>query len=585
MPIPYSLRRSFTPRRLALGALLIVLAAAALTWFLLRPEPIPEGAAHWQARVLPDASPAAFELVSSEDTPTSTILHLRWPTGVRPASDPPPLILTLPAGRPITARWIEVRRDNARVWPPIPTPTPTPRFTEEGPPIAPPDWLAQPVRVEWVGWIRHWPIHKVVLPPGFFEIAGAGRADRPPTPPIELSLEHSRAPSPPAPPAASEHDLWRPVAQALVLNGAALDRYAVADPPLPGDILRRPADPRSSAPGAPWARLRIDRPGLYRIVRDDLLRAGFPPADAALESVRIFSRSEPIPLIRIAEGDDFNRAGFRPGVYFWGRPGDTAYSRERIYWVTLAPALADPQLLPIEIPATDPMPLQPVVRLTHTRDLDSAFVTLHGSFLAVEGMAWIESPLEPAVDLNLPIELPHYRADGSSVTASLRFLIDRDTSYLMPRVEVRADGVNLATFAVDRFNPPPFALQIPASAFNDGRTTLTLRLLEGAAAPPDAAGPGLWFDGADFSYPAEPLPVDGRLPLEGDTDTPWRLVTLRDLGARPLPLVIAPDGEPRGLAPLVTRDGQLTVLRPAGRGRGGGRAPPARGAPAGRVRP
>src|SRR5690606_1481827 len=117
--------------------------------------------------------------------------------------------------------------------------------------------------------------------------------------PIEVSMAfawESPVEPPPALPDRAGEQNWRRIVRSLVVNPESLDTYRVAQPPLPSDLTIEPTDPRALVPGErSWGVIAIEQEGLYRIVRDDLVRAGLTEIQEG--EIRLFSRGQPIPLL------------------------------------------------------------------------------------------------------------------------------------------------------------------------------------------------------------------------------------------------------------------------------------------------
>lgn len=462
-----------------------------------------------QAAIRPAATPPALRLIRSEDGPTSLVLTLRWPAGSPDPESLPALVFCLPENQSIKGRFLDARIGGKPV-PRGPASQPNPAGT----------FLNQPLQIESAGYLRRWPLYRLNLPVSIFELlrgqdAAARNQD------LDLVLQIGWTGPTPASyelPGSEAERYWRRIAEAVVINRSGLDRYASAAPPNATGLTYAATDPRPLVPdGSAWARLRISRDGVYRIGRDELIRSGFPSAEANPDAIRIFSRGQAVPVIRVAAGDP---SGLPPGLYFWATGATGPYTRERIYWLTLAPGAADPRIKTIA-GQNEAAPEQAVVRRAYRRDRDEQLVTLHGRFLAIEAIRWVEAELGRSKDVEFPIELPDCEPAGLPMRANIEFLIDREMTTLQPRVEVRAGNHLLGTITVSNFDEPRGTVEIPPAALEDGRTTLTLRMMLQQPPNPseDEQESGLWLDKIDIDYNGRAKLAGGRLALGDDIAT------------------------------------------------------------------
>ncbi|MCE5228884.1 C25 family cysteine peptidase [bacterium] len=536
----------------ALGILAGVVALAAMAGCGRRQAEAPEKQP-WQAAIQPAPAPAGFQVVRADDAATSIVVTLRWPAGAPDPDTLPALVFCLPEKQQVKGRVIEARLAGR----------PVNRGTIGKPTIAG-TFLTQPLQVESAGYLRHWPLYRINLPASAIESL-RGREPANVAEDLDVVLQLTW----PTPAAASSFKLpqneaeryWRRMADALVVNKSGLDKFAVASPPPPGDLTFAATDPRALVPGdRPWARLRIDHDGLYKITRDDLIRAGIASDKANPDEVRIFSRSRPVPLIRAKAGDG---TGLEPGVYLWATAATGPYTRERIYWLTFSPDAPDP-LIRMRAQAAGNTAVRPIVRRQYHRDRDNRLVTLHGRFLAVEAIRWIELALHPAEDFQFPIELADFVPGAESLRVKLEFLVEREVAALQPRIEVRAANKYLGIVTLNNYDDPRGTVELPATVLIDGRTTLTLRMVlqQAATLPDEVQESGVWLDKIDIDYNGRARLVRGRLALGNDslTSAPaWTAVE----GTPALALDMDAAGVAREMLPLVRSDGRVGVLRRA----------------------
>lgn len=536
------------------------MAAAALAVVIIgcgRRDAQEPAARKWRATVQTSPAAPGFQVVRVDDTATSIAVTLRWPAGAPDPESIPPLIFCLPENRPIDGHIVSASLGGQPV-----------EQASQGKSVPIGPLLGQRIQVEPAGYLRHWPLYRCTLPMSIFEATrnrdpGKIAQDLD----IVLQLAWNGPENAPVPPAFKLPDnqaerYWRRMAEALVANKTGLDRHAVAAPPMPAGLTSEPTDPRRLVPGErPWARIRIDRDGLYRIGRDELIRAGIASEKANPDQIRIFSRGTQVPLIRAAAGDG---SGLATGVYFCATGETGPYTRERIYWLTLDAAAPDAQIKAIPTPA-EALPEISLVRRHYRRDRDEHLVTLHGRFLAVEAIRWIETALRPSEDVALPIELPDYAGGAEPLRAHFEFLVDREVAAMQPRIEVRAGNRYLGTMTLNNFDQPRGTVELPPAAFADGRATLTLRMIfqQAASIPDDIQDSGLWLDRIDIDYNGRARLEKGRLMLGDDSRTSsaaWIAVE----GTPILAIRTDAQGEPIARVPIVRRAGRLCVPRKHG---------------------
>ena len=508
----------------------------------------------------PEPPQAAFRTLSEDYATTGVVLHLRWPAGAPLPEEPPTLAFCLPPDLTVKARWLVAAYDDR----------PVTMTASNGSPASPAGaaknrsgaWLPETAgQVQFAGWMRRWPLYRLKLDQNTFEPvrklqgkpAGEGsQSESEKNYDLTLALTWLRPCEPTTATAANVkakgEESWRRVAKNLVANPVGLERFAQAEPPLPGDLTVRSTLPSKLAPGQrPWARLRIERDGLYRLGADDLIKAGFPASQTSEKDIRIFSQGRPVDVLRSEGGADLAR-----GVYFLAEAGKGPYSRERVYWITVGADLPDALLsgsAAQDAGKADGDRLAEVTRV-ETLDRDNVLKVRHGDFLAIEELRWVDSPLTPGEDLNLPIELPHLADRGKPLKAELVFFADGDAPLGQMRIDASCGGKPPVTF---RFSNPKDLrrqIELPAPADGQSATTLTLRVaLDQPKRDSEAEDRGtLWFDRLTVTYTAQTRLEKGRLIVSNDqpsTRTLW--VPLADLSENPglkvMALATRPDGE------------------------------------------
>jgi hypothetical protein len=536
-------------------------------------RPVSEGQAAIEAPVTLETRPVSpgFEVLRSESTPTSMVLHLRWHGPPPGGAETRSLGFCLPETLQVRATWLEARLDGQplRIGPINSHRTSAPAGGEPSPELSP---FAG--GIQFLGYLRHWPIHRLMLARDVFEpLRRRGPPGAATQSSYDLTLQLSwNEPLPKdKPPAIAEagaqsRAAWHRVAESLVLNPDGLDRFARADPPWPTGLPRETTDPRRLAPGERvWARLSAEGEGLVRLDPLELERVGFPVDRLKPEAVRVFSHGATVPLL-IAPGEGVPD-GVPPGIYLWVHGGQGPYTRERVYWVTLAPDAPAARLKPAT-DAPDPAAARPraTVPRVWTRDKDLVFRARHGRFMAFLGMRWVEAPLERNRPLLLPVTLPWLAPDAGDPRLTLRFFVDRERSLQGARVDLGADFQTRESLRFTGVDDTTRQVALPSGAFHDGATTLSLLLVDGSPPAPSAesdeteTGSGVWFDRLEAVYPSLPRLIEGRLTIPVEAaggGAVW--IALPDLDPTTHPTVLAlrigRDNEARTLWPI-RRDAQ-----------------------------
>lgn len=521
-----------------------------------------------------------FKVLSQEIQSTGTLLRLSWPGGVKPPESAPVLGICLPANRQISARWLEVRINGE----PVKLGGPAGKALRGRPAQNPP--LREYAGVaEFAGYVRHWPIYRLQLDSQIYERL---RQAQPGSPDPELTLALSWREPYKTQAAASTRETpgqesWRKLAERLVINGEALKAFAVDKLPEPKAGVAKVSDPRRLAPRSrSWARLHVSHEGPVRLDTDELIKVGFPAEEVKAEAVRVFSHGQAVPLL-IAPSQEAPKA-LKPGVYFWAQGSKSQYTTERIYWVTLGPELPPARLEPARasqnqnLAGTSGTVTLSAVPRSMVRDEDQLFQTHHGDFLAIEGMEWVEGALKAGKPLNVPLAFPYLIPQGKDLAGELEFFIDRETALGQFRVEVEAGGKKVATLHFANTMDKLKAVRLPESCVKDGRTTLTLRLVDdgvnGGGSGPEGDTGSICFDRARFGYASAARLVEGRLTLASDrvtTQTAW--VPLWDLNQGPgdkPPLLawhVGASGEVADLWPIQSGgQGEKGILWPGRKG-------------------
>jgi hypothetical protein len=533
-------------------------------------------------------TPAPFllpglKVVQARSAATSMTLRLRW-NGAAPDADRQPILgLCLPQGVHPRAKWIEARLNGqALSIGPKERHSATSQKAKAKDDATGPAFPSDAGAMQWVGYLRHWPIWKLTASPEAFgplrrRVAETSRgatealreADA-----FALTLQvtwdapttaTATAPKPATSAFDPDPSPWRAIAQSLIANPGDLDRFAVADPPWPSDLPTGDTDPRRLLPGRQaWARLRVEKEGLCRLDPLELERVGVLTDPARLDAVRVFCHGKPVPLL-VAPGEGA-LPGMPPGVWLWAHGNDGIYSRERVYWVTSAPDAPAARLRSIANPP-DLAKAKPrsTIQRTFVRDVDNVLRARHGLYMAFMKMAWVEAALETDKPIRARLAPPLPAPGGGDPRLTLHFFVDRDRPLKSTRVNVSAgaDAAPLAGASLDGLEASTRPIAVPASAFRDGATTLTLALSD--PFPPSradedddgASRSGIWLDRIELAYASLPRLLEGRLTIDapaagGQAD--W--VALPDLNAPSPPSVLALE---------VDASDEATALWPIGR--------------------
>lgn len=532
-----------------------------------RPAPPPTEAAPGNELRIEAPQPApGFQLVYEDVMTTGTRLQLRW-TGAAPkASEEPEAIgLCLPEGERVSAKWVKgtiqgtpIRIQKA----PLST-----TATLAGP------WLPEAVEtIESVGVLRRWPIYRLRPNREIYDVLQRCGAT---SPSLELTLDvnwtRPAALKPTSATMSKAEESWLRVAHGVALNRRGLELFGSAHPAIKRDAPQTITDPRRLAPGSrPWARLEITTAGLTRLDPDQLLKVGFTSEQLKPEAIRIFSHGKPVPLLLAPSAGA--PAGIKPGVYFYARGGEGAYSATRTYWVTTGEELPACRLgaLPGDL-KPEACRLVQTVRRDAVRNVDNECKTRQGEFMAIDGLEWVEMPLEVGKAIAVTLPVPDYTPTSDTMTAELDFFITRSDALTPFKIQAVSDREALADLTFYAASDCRKTFNIPRHCVKDGKVVLALQLTGEPGWQPDeeTGGSGFWLDKFTIHYQATPRLEQGRLTLTNDAGTTGPIwAPLAELGGpttAPQPaLALALDGAGDALGtlpPVADAQGRRGICR------------------------
>ncbi len=318
---------------------------------------------------------------------------------------------------------------------------------------------------------------------------------------------------------------WRWIAEKMVANLKGLERFQIARPSLRADLVPSPTGPLLTEglddSDRRWARLRVRDEGLIALNPLDLEGAGFDPDRLDESGVRIFYRGLPVPTI--------HRGG--PGaerIYFWNDANPSPYTRERVYWVTVAPDLPD-SIAPIAPEESGPGAtgaggegIETVSSTTRTArlDRDNEFVVARGKYMAIQGMNWLDSRLEPGKPNELSLPLPHATLQTKPMRAKIRLIFDEEFDAAQRRkssgllLNISHAGETIHTHKILKKRESIITMQIPPEAVEGVRSgTLKLSIRIDVKKGSAASAARLWFDWLEVDYESETRMLKGRLTL------------------------------------------------------------------------
>jgi len=436
--------------------------------------------------------------------------------------------------------------------------------------------------------LRHWPVASITLRREFFDGLEKDKSGhhRMLQARIEIQWEKPTQKVEPAvntfTNAQSEKD-WSWVWTRLVANPDGLNLYAVSSPPPNEGINPKLTDPRvvfSTAAGAPaggdlshlnrgWLRFRLVDEGLYWLDLQKLAEAGLTDAAIKPMAVRLYAHGEFVPLLRRVE-----RGGQR--VYFWNPANASEYTKEHVYWVTVAEDFGD---LPMPPPDSTTMvgqtrELTQTLR-TATIDRDNELLISYGDFRSVRAMRWADSKLAAGTPFKLPIKLEALAANsGEPIEATFNFYFLLTTLAHSPvltngatvKLETPDKKIKEITFRDDLDSQQKFSFD--QNIVKDGMTTFTLTLER----PLDAKGiQDLWFDALSVSYKSEARLTKGRLTLGADDQatsnsinwTPLpEFAAIPPVNGSPIGLLIGPEGKLKSQLLITKREDGIGAMWP-----------------------
>lgn len=384
-------------------------------------------------------------------------------------------------------------------------------------------------RIERVGIMRRWPLAQLSLKDSRLKsvLIKSYPDSATFTARMRLRWDQSGSPKSKKAPFAKEatEGSWRWIAEKMVANPQGLEQFQIARPNLRSDLAPTPTGPPAiealDEPDRRWARLRVQGEGLFGLNPLDLEGAGFDPARIDAAGVRIFYRGLPVPTFR-------RGAPGAERIYFWNDANPSPYTRERVYWATVAPDRPD-ALVPIapeenvQIRAADGgESIESVnsTRRTARLDRDNEFVVTRGQFMAILAMNWLDSRLEPGKPIELSLPLHHAIPQTEPLRAKIRLVFDEDFNAAQRRkspglvLNISHAGETIHTHKILRKRESIVTLQIPPEAVESVKSgTLTLSIRSEMKKGSAASAPRLWFDWLEVEYESEARMLEGRLTL------------------------------------------------------------------------
>lgn len=487
--------------------------------------------------------PAAWEgdpirLTSISSDGTSLTLKVRLPEGVNPpdGSEPSGFNLTLPLGGKASARIVGCAVGGQALNGLFPQ--------AEG-----------AIRLREVGVARNWPIWHLDLLRPFWESIRAQAAGR--KGPIDVTLAIAVQPAEAARPrqAVRQDNPMRRLAEKLVVNPGDLGRWETAPKQASGST-----DPRPLAKdGKVWLKTEIETNGLYRIEPEALQAAGLISGPADLERVRVFSMGKPVQVTVASPNQP-------AGIYFYGEGSKSAYSKKRVYWMTLSPATPAARWAESTAMTTASLDrVQMVARLNRDRER----LIERNILLSITNIEWVDTPVSDSKTLDLPLALHRPIAgENEEIDATLRFVM-----YGEPPVPAEWNGTvvalnagrrELARYQFTGEIDQTWSPKLPADMLADGTATLTLSVVKPTTATGARADSRIWFESMELAYPAKPTLIGGRFDFTPQSTTTPTLARIAIKSPDPnSPLIAIEIGEE--ISSLPERDGLITVSNQNGR--------------------
>lgn len=403
--------------------------------------------------------------------------------------------------------------------------------------------LKDALTIARVGVMRHWPLAAIHWDGARVDDLRRGGATAAPPRAFRARLAvtwagESIAPgAPPHPEELAAESPWRRAAEAVVANPEGLAVYQLARPPINSEASIAPTDPRLAVSGGganrAWVRLRLSEEGFYRLDLAGLERAGLTGAAAAPERIVAMRRGRAVPLLW-GKGP-----GGAPELYLWNEPNPSEFTRESVYWFSLAAesVKAGESAKPGEAAKAgnlEPAPLalneisvssksgpdgptdlgaEPktiaTTRLTARRDENHELLISYGDFRDVRAMRWADAKIDVAKDQAseqaFDLALPGFVPDGAPLRATVNFyfLLAQQRKSPVPAADVRVvvatDDGRTTELAFETDLDALRTIEIRPEAIRDGKTTLRMKLAE----PLKEGGiDQVWLDWIEASYTA-----------------------------------------------------------------------------------
>ncbi|MDK2972953.1 MAG: hypothetical protein PWP23_2708 [Candidatus Sumerlaeota bacterium] len=347
-----------------------------------------------------------------------------------------------------------------------------------------------------------------------------------------------------------------------VCNPDAIDLYAQPDPlPTPDENWEEATwQPRPElSPGFPWLRIPVSETRFYTIDGRWLAMNGIDAGSIDPASLRLVTRGEEVPLIRMGPAD----AGFTAGarLVFWGQRNDSRETPERVYYLGVR-AAGEQSPVFAEATAAAEAPVLQRFRRVYRVEEDATLQTKLGSFLSIREMNWVWHRLangEPFtaefVTQGLPEPIPAAKGRVLFYTGG-RGLTGLVTVRIALNGEVVEEGLPLKT--ADQV----LEFDVPAGLLRHERNSVELTLQVSDAALLRRLPP-IYVDALEFETDSLFKAEDGRLEIDfartEEVSGPRQLDVVGFRAKRLLAMDITDPSHPVRL-PVIENDTEARVL-------------------------
>lgn len=316
----------------------------------------------------------------------------------------------------------------------------------------------------------------------------------------------------------------------LVANPDAVSLYARRDSEPDLHAQKSQARPSPAVHSQKWLKVMINQDGIYKISQKALANLTGTERPR-IESLRIYSRGQEVPLIRIQGSGPSPE----PMVIFYGRGSNSKYSTARAYWTQIAHNKENdplPQSATIAAAAQNSFSTTdtPYISAPHTYrfEEDLTLQIEKGNFLSIKSSNWIWKEISSRSDEGIGFDLRYLNPD-SAVAPSLAIHLHtspNQTSTTLSPIEVWVNQTlvgKVASLAYISKADTLFRFTVSLDVLKESGNMLSLRFSH--PIEKDAMSPPVFLDHFEVRADRYLVATDKRLDIEAVQPNAWYKMT------------------------------------------------------------